>query len=331
MKIQNPHDKFFKETFSNLDVTRDFLENYLPEAILKHIDLKHLEIQNTSHVDEELSEVFSDMLFQTKVNHRDGYLYFLFEHKSYPDKYVALQLLTYMTRIWNQKVGKENAGQLPVIIPLIIYHGKKQWELGNTFGALIPDFKTLPKAIRQMIPDFNYQIYDLSQFSDDDIKGQAQLQITLSILRDIFQKNSQEFMLTIIKAVLAMNELDKKETGIHYFETCMRYILTSGPSFSREQFNTVLKQIEQTYPEGSEVTMTLAEVFRNEGFEEGIEKGETRAFARVAIKSLTRKFGILPAEYREKLSQLDLITLETLTDEIDAFKTIEDVKKFLML
>jgi len=44
-KIQNPHDKFFKETFSNVEVARDFIENYLPESILKIIDLETLELQ----------------------------------------------------------------------------------------------------------------------------------------------------------------------------------------------------------------------------------------------------------------------------------------------
>ncbi|WP_414151292.1 Rpn family recombination-promoting nuclease/putative transposase [Acetobacterium carbinolicum] len=71
-KAQNPHDKFFKDTFSNPLVTRDFIENYLPESILKMVDLSELEIQNGSHVDEELSELFSDMLFRTKINQRDG-------------------------------------------------------------------------------------------------------------------------------------------------------------------------------------------------------------------------------------------------------------------
>jgi len=30
MKIDNPHDKFFKETLGNVIVAKDFLHNYLP-------------------------------------------------------------------------------------------------------------------------------------------------------------------------------------------------------------------------------------------------------------------------------------------------------------
>lgn len=329
MKIQNPHDKFFKEIFSNPLVARDFIENYLPEPILKIVDLNELEIQNGSHVDEELSELFSDMLFRTKINQRDGYLYFLFEHKSYLDRMVALQLLTYMVRIWNQKVNRENDTHIPVIIPLVIYHGKTQWKMGSLLSDLIMDFDTLPEEVKQLTPDYRYQLYDLSHFSDEEIKGNAELTIALSIFRDVFTKNSQEFLETIFKAARALDELEEKETGIQYFETCMRYILTSGPQLSKDQLNTVIKQLAVTYKEGSEVTMTLAEVLREEGFKKGIEEGETRAFSKMVIKSLTKKFGIIPAEYREKLTQLDSITLETLTGEIDDFKTIEDVKKFL--
>ncbi|MEV9641495.1 Rpn family recombination-promoting nuclease/putative transposase [Mammaliicoccus sciuri] len=39
MKIQNPHDKFFKESMGNAEVAKDFLANYLPESVLQIIDL----------------------------------------------------------------------------------------------------------------------------------------------------------------------------------------------------------------------------------------------------------------------------------------------------
>jgi hypothetical protein len=29
MKIQNPYDKFFKESFSDIEVAKDFIKNYL--------------------------------------------------------------------------------------------------------------------------------------------------------------------------------------------------------------------------------------------------------------------------------------------------------------
>ena len=35
MKIQNVHDKFFKETFSRIDVVTNFLEELVDEKLVK--------------------------------------------------------------------------------------------------------------------------------------------------------------------------------------------------------------------------------------------------------------------------------------------------------
>jgi len=199
------------------------------------------------------------------------------------------------------------------------------------------DFDMLPEEVKQMTPDYRYQLYDLSQFSDEEIKGNAELTIALSIFRDVFKKTSQEFLETILKAARALDELEEKETGLQYFETCMRYILTSGPPLSKDQLNTVIKQLAVTYKKGSEVTMTLAEVLREEGFEEGIKKGKKEGIEEgkkelaigLAINRLTKRFGIMPSEYREKINTLDLNSLEMLNYEIDDLKSIEDVRKFL--
>lgn len=43
MKMQNLHDKFFKETFSKVSVAKDFLNNYLPQNIMNVIDIDTLE------------------------------------------------------------------------------------------------------------------------------------------------------------------------------------------------------------------------------------------------------------------------------------------------
>jgi hypothetical protein len=65
---------------------------------------------------------------------------------------VALQLLTYMVRIWNQKVNKENQTHIPVIIPMVICHGETKWKIESMFSDLILNFDTLPEEVKQLIP-----------------------------------------------------------------------------------------------------------------------------------------------------------------------------------
>lgn len=174
-KIENPHDKFFKETFGHVEVAKSFLHNYLPPSIMKIVDDGTLYPEKDSFIGKELKEGFSDLLFSANIYGREGYIYFLFEHKSYTDRSVIFQLLKYMAEIWNTKLNKEKIEQLPVIIPVVIYHGVSGWNIETTLGGMITGYKELPCGVKKYIPDYEYLIYDLSNYTDEQIKGEARV------------------------------------------------------------------------------------------------------------------------------------------------------------
>lgn len=276
MKVQTPHDSFFKETMGKIEVAEDFLNNYLPESIRNIVDTRKLVPQKDSFIGKELNETFADMLFKTDIDGGEGYIYFLFEHKSYTSKNVSLQLLKYMTAIWDAKVKNEKKDKLPVIIPLLIYHGKDRWNAENTLGNIIKGYEVLPNDVKRYIPNYEYLLYDISRYTDDEIKGNAYLRIMLTVLRDIFTKDEAEIYKTFMKAVEYIKELENKQSGIEYFETMMRYIFSARTDLTKETANEIMSKLETTYPEGSELLMTLAQAFREEGKEEGIMKGMER-------------------------------------------------------
>ena len=43
-QINNPHDKFFKETFSRVDVTQSFIDEVFPSDIRDKINLNSLKL-----------------------------------------------------------------------------------------------------------------------------------------------------------------------------------------------------------------------------------------------------------------------------------------------
>lgn len=301
MKIQNPHDKFFKEVFSNTEVAKDFINNYLPQSITNIIDVDTLELQKDSFINEELQEAFSDMLFRVNINKREGYIYFLFEHKSYTSKNISFQLLKYMIEIWEAKVKKEKTGELPIIIPLLIYHGNDEWKIKTTLGEMIAGYDMLPEDVKKYVPDYEYLLYDLSRYTDEQIKGEVQLRILFTIFRNIFTKDNN----------------------------AIRYIMNAGQRLTKEDVYEIIRKVEKTYPEGSEVVMTLAEKFREEGKLQGIQEGKTKALAKTAIRLLTKRFGILREDTRAKIERLDAVTLEIIIDEILEYKSIEGVNRYL--
>jgi len=323
--INRPHDKFFKETLSDAETARDFLMNYLPEDLLPLIDLDHLALQKDSFIEKKLQEAFSDLLYKTSIKGKETYLYFLFEHKSSLYKATALQLLKYMVNIWERKADKEKAYALPVILPLVIYHGEDRWTLNRSLSGII-DLDTLPESIKKYIPDFEFILYDFSPLSDAQIKGGIKLTLFLEILKAIFAKDSVAFVTVLQKSFLALEELREKTRGIDYLETLVRYIMSARKDIT---FEDVYSAVQEISLEGSDILMTIAEKLINEGMEKGMEKGFLNAKSETAINLLSKKFGVLPNETKNKIQHADAETLNRILDHIFDLTSLEDVDHFM--
>lgn len=336
MNVHNPHDKFFKETFSNVTVAQDFLTHYLPESVIQHINVKTVEPQKDSFINKDLEESFSDLLFKVDIAGNDGYLYFLFEHKSYPDKGIALQVLRYMVEIWEAKMDKE-AVRLPIIIPLVIYHGKADCRIPSSLGGILNGYEELPKDLKVYVPNFDYLLYDISVYTDEEIKGTAQTKIGLTLLRDIFTADTDKLLESFYRSVHYLNELEDRQTGIEYFETMIRYLLSSAKQLTKRDMENMIRKIETTFLEGSELAVTLADILREEGREEGLEegwrkgqvKGSTDALSEAATQLLIEKFGNVPQDIEEGIAKSNSPALKLLIVNILKFQKIDDVRRYI--
>lgn len=325
IQIQNPHDKLFKETFNNLDVAKDFISNYLPEAMVQYLDVDTLEPQKDSFINKALEETFSDLLFKVNINQRTGYVYLLFEHKSYQSEKTGLQLYKYMGEIWDRTSKKQTQKKLPVIIPLVIYHGRRSWRLGRSFGESVEGFDHLPEELKHVVPNFHYIVYDLSTYADQDIKGVAQIQILFSLLRDIYTKNPEALKQTIFRAMEALRALEKEATALAYVETLLRYVFSASDAFTKHDIHDIVKTLETTYPKGSELMKTIADVLKEEGKEEGREEG----MVNMLLTILSKKFNHIPENVLEKLKTSNEQTLQTIALNLDDIETIKDLDNYL--
>ncbi len=267
--IQHPHDKFFKETIGDPDVAQDFLTNYLPKEILQIIDLERLSLEKDSFIDQELEEAYSDLLYKTRINGKEGYLYFLFEHKSYQVPGLALQLLKYMVKIWEQKAKENNTGGLPVIIPLLIYQGEKQWEGKPSFSSLFDELEFMPDKINRHIPDYEYVIYDFSPGSGQEIKGNMILRIYLEMIRAVSLKDPHYFLQAFISSLLILQSTKGIDRAFQFMDTLVRYLLSARSDIDYQE---VKREVQAKSLEGSEILMTIAERLFNEGMEKGMEE-----------------------------------------------------------
>ena len=182
-KLRGMHDEAVKDFLSDNETAKSFFKEYLPAEIVRNLDFNTLQICKDSFLNKKLAAYFSDILYQVNLKNISIFIYLLIDHKSREDRFVGFQFLKYMVRIWELYLKQnKKAETLPVIIPMVIYHGPREWQMGTRFISLF----NAPGYIKGYIPDFNYNLYDISHVPDEEIKGAVLLRILFLTLKYIF-------------------------------------------------------------------------------------------------------------------------------------------------
>jgi predicted transposase/invertase (TIGR01784 family) len=204
----------------------------------------------------------------------DAFIYLLIEHKSWEELFTGFQLLKYMVRIWEFYLKQnKKAKTLPVIIPIVIYHGPKKWQLDTQFISLF----NAPEYVKDYIPDFNYNLHDISHFHDNEIKGVVLLRILFKTLKYISTPALRHKLREILEL---FRELEDKRKGTEYLEVLLRYLTSSARDLTEEELK---ESVTQILAEGGDIMATIAERWVEKGREEGIEK-VTWDFIRNSLK-----------------------------------------------
>ena len=313
--LPNPHDRFFKELFSQLDTIADFVRHYLPEPLVAAIDLATLEIVKESFVDEELRQYFSDLLLRVKLKKGgEAFIYILLEHKSQPDDLVALQLLVYLARIWHPNL-RDKTKPLPLVFPVVFYHGEEKWNVSRSFNALF-DFTGL-ESLREYAVNFKHHLCDMSKI--EVTKGEARLRAGMTALKYSRSDELASRMREIFETIKQLPEW----RIVGFIRTVLKYLL----NVTDESTGEIIKlELETALPEKKgEIMKSLAQ----EWIEEGEQKGEQKGMAKLVLRRLHRQFGILEAELQEHIRSLSTEQLENLDEALPNFTSRDDLLAWL--
>ena len=285
MKITDHYDHFFKTVFTDKENAVDFITGVFPKHLKNILKLSTLKIAESSFIDNKLKEHLSDVIYECEtINGKQTYITILFEHKSFVPQHPHIQLLRYLTGIWELQLKQKR--RITPVIPVIVYHGKDRWikrDFKNSFVEYEKDFFPY-------IPAFDYLLIDLSELTDNEIKNklftQTALRIGLLIQKNIF---NTEILQKHLKDYIILDKLYyREEKGIQFLESLLRYLsYASDISFNDVERSTV------ALPEhGREIFMTLAQQL----IERGIEQGEIIDKQNVLIKQISKKFGVSDQE-----------------------------------
>jgi len=265
MKIVKTHDVFFKEIFSKKEEVQDFIINTFPEKIVTNLDLKSLQFDNTSYVDEQLKTNYSDIVYNclykgtTEIK-----IALLFEHKSKKEKYPHLQLLKYLLKIWETNI-KQKENLVPVI-PIIFYHGIEEWNSGSFKNY----FDDIDENLEQFLPSFDYLISDLSNYSDDEIQNIFQsmiLRTSFLLMKNIFQEDAK-ILQKLFKIFSELRFIIETEKGVRHFESMMLYLFYN----TELDISEIIEKVKSISVKGGEIAMTTAQKIEKLGIEKGLQQ-----------------------------------------------------------
>jgi predicted transposase/invertase (TIGR01784 family) len=322
----NTHDLFFVEMFSNEEVARDLIRRHVPAGITEHLDMSSLEITSESYTD-EFKRVFTDIILRLNTTQgHEAAIYLLLEHKSRPERFARLQILKYLVGKWVAALKSDNPPQyLPIIIPMIVCHGRQSWRYSPEFVDL---FNCPAECFRPFIPSFRHLVHDLSVIDKGCLEERIILNAVQLAMKFIHSPELKENLDDIYASLEHVPDEDRQK-ALSALVTL--YIVSNNGDISLDDVMTAMKNI---IPK-EEIMQTVADKIRAEerivSLREGERAGELKGVRSTILDLVLVKFDHIPLGFTEKINAInDIGTLKGLSvslvkaESLEAFEAIVD-------
>ena len=298
------HDPFTIQQFREIKQARSLFQEYAPRSLAEKARWESLKLLPGHFIDRSLRAHFADLLFSVEVEGETILLYILFEHKSWVDSWVRLQLLAGMCGAWvdwaRERVPtKERPVRLPFILPFVLYHGQRDWTVSKDFRDLVALPEGLVSELKMHVPGFEHVLIDLHSIPMEELRGTLIVKLVLGLLKAVSEGREEQWAEMMLGPSLAlMLEPDKATFVRSLFEYIARASETATPStFARFAGKITDQNIRKDI-------MTLAERFIQEGWQKGQQEGWQKGQRKAIVELLELRLGPVPSEVREKLDDL---------------------------
>ncbi len=281
------HDALFRLLVSDPARAGHILRECLPADVLDLLDPDHPpeHVEGTA-VDAEGRRTQADAIFRIRLKGGGRALvYALLEHKARADPLAPLQLLRYMVRLWTKETdGGGSAGRLPLIIPVVFYHGREPWSAPLSVQEMID----APEGLERLARSFgSYTLRDLGRTAPEKLSLDVRIRSVFLALALSNRESSGDDEDDMLVAGIAVDDLG-------------RYIsayVVEQVSLPPERIEAALRRAGKDPCEVEEIMGTAAQIWKEQGREEGLAEGKAETFLRQARV----KFGGVPPASAEKV------------------------------
>jgi predicted transposase/invertase (TIGR01784 family) len=317
---KNPHNALVIDTFTHVERASGLLGALLPSEITRHLDLTTLTLSQDHLVDEKLRETETDILY--RVSTRGGgeaFVYVLLEHQSTADSWMPFRLLKYMVRIWDRWHRSEGdaGGTLPPIVPVVLSHAPSGWNTARDLIELIDGPAELVDALRPHLPGFEPVIEDLARRSDEELEAMTLDALTRLVFLLLKHVRDGEIAARLPRWAETFHAV-ARSSGVDALVRVLMYIFECVENVSLDDLRWVDEAVEA--PAG-EVTMTLAERLRQEGWQKGRQEGRQE----LLLKQLRLRFGLLPPSAEHRVAEASPSDVEQMAERVLTATSLDEV------
>jgi len=163
-------DRGYKNLFSNKEMVRDLLVQFVDPEIVQELDLDldSMVREHSDFVSDDLRERIDDVVWRVKLKDRTLYLCILVEFQSAEDKWMAVRLLTYVGLLYDDLIKRRLVDDegLPPVLPVVVHTGTRRWNAPCALEALAAPVSS---ALSRYAPSLDYLLLDAAAYTDEEL------------------------------------------------------------------------------------------------------------------------------------------------------------------
>jgi hypothetical protein len=310
------HDGMFKSVFSDPVLAADELMAVLPPALAASIDWPALAPAPASFVDAVFRQRAADLVFQGRFH--DGgalLLWFLLEHQTTEDWWMLPRVIDIEGKMWQswRRLHPESS-HLPVIVPVVVYHGARPWRAPTDMHELY----ALPDALRAVLGAHALScvliVDDLCAAPDDALRSRRMDAYARLCLFAMARAAAEDFLDRLedwraeLVQVFAASDPQRAAMFLRYTYRVHRH---TDPAMSRARIAAMIG------PEHEDTMQSIAEHL--------IEKGVHKERRSMLLRLLGRRFGAASAQIAARVEGASLAELERWFDRAIDAASLDDV------
>ncbi len=165
-------DPIYKRLYAFAEMVEDLLRSVCPPEMLGAVDWPSLGRLPASYVSDDFRQRHGDAVWRVRVRPEDGreewlYVLVLLEFQSTTDEIMALRVLQYTAMLYHEllRAGMVKAGELPPVLPVVLYNGDTEWRAARDVRELIAD---VGPSLALYQPSQHHIVLDQRRASADD-------------------------------------------------------------------------------------------------------------------------------------------------------------------